>query len=259
MSRCVVNVSFGNGRYLMGRTRLYKSMAAYERYFPNIEDLYSAGCPQHRDIPYAFKAFALREAAKKFDELLWCDASVVPIRGLEPVWNRAREHGAWFSHNGYSNYEWTATSAYPALFPDLIPWEGQPNDPPSSRAAFAMTAITSMREKNKQIPHVVATAFALDLKHDTGAAFLHEYVRLGLETNAFVGPWINGTMTHSLDRVQAPCGPPDVRGHRHDQSAASVLCWRLGIPLSRPPHLFRYGKIEETHPPETCLVAVGIP
>jgi hypothetical protein len=87
-------------------------------------------------------------------------------------------------------------------------------------------------EENEQIEHVSATAFAIDLNHPKGKMFLSAYYYLASETRAFCGPWTGGI------GVQ----------HRHDQTAASVIAWRLGLPLTSPPAFFAYrgGETEDT-------------
>jgi len=48
-----------------------------------------------------------------------------------------------------------------------------------------------------------------------------------------------------------------VRGHRHDQTAASVIAWRLGFELTNPPNIFAYGRAGEAHDERTILLADG--
>lgn len=193
--------------------------------------------PQHSDVPYAFKAYALKEAAIDADLLLWCDSSILPIRSLEPLWERIEREGYWISRNGWSNYEWTADSAYPDLFDFRF------SDPSIGNA------LETSRHINRAIPHVVATTFGLNVKHPKGRAFLDEYHRLSSQTKAFCGPWINSNsqwanevQQHRHTTYNSPCGPNDVRGHRHDQTAASVIAWRLGMQLTDPPNIFAYSK-----------------
>lgn len=230
MSRCIVNVA--TGRYQIGQQRLKGLIQETTSFWTKIASQW----PTHERKPYAMKAYALKHAAEHgATQLLWCDACIIPIRSLEPIWEYAHEHGVWIGRNyGFTNYEWTADSAYGALFPGV-------------ERAVAQLA-------NYQIPHVIATAFALDLEHEKGRAFLDEYYRLASETDAFCGPWINSNYTADFNTRAAPCGPEDVRGHRHDQTAASVIAWRLGIPLTDPPKFFQY-KGGETE--ETILVADG--
>jgi hypothetical protein len=172
------------------------------------------GAPTHRERPFAMKAYALKAAeAMGYTSLLWADSCIV-LNNCPPdrIFEHAEQHGAWLSRNGFTNFEWTANSAYEAL------------------------GVTP--EENKSIEHVVAGAFALDLKHPNGRAFLDEYFRLASETNAFCGPSVGGI------GVQ----------HRHDQTAASVIAWRLGIPLTSPPDMLAY-KGGETD--QTVLIADG--
>ncbi len=199
------------------------------------------GCPLHSQVPYAFKAAAMAEAVRDgFSQVLWCDASIYPVRRLDPIWNHAAEHGVWIARNGgYNNYEWTADSAYPDLFPNA--------------------AIESARRINRTISHAVGTAIAIDIGHPVGSAFFAEYHRLALTTKALCGPWINSLAPDAPtpDGVRcAPCGPPDVRGHRHDQSALAVLAWRAGIPLDESP-VFAYGVAGAPGDDRTILLADG--
>jgi hypothetical protein len=171
------------------------------------------GSPSHRDKQYAFKGYALAEAAQQgATVLLWADACILPIRSLEPLWDKIERDGYWISRNGFSNYTWTADTAYADL------------------------GVTP--EENRSIEHVVATSFGLSLEHPTGKRIFDEYFRLA-QTNAFKGPWKNGTRVPFNHRT-APCGPPDVMGHRHDQTALSVCAWREGCVLTNPPEFFAY-------------------
>lgn len=238
MKRAIVNVATGE-RYRKGAVRLEKALAEVEYVggfftWPNIP----TGWPTHEENPYAFKCRAMMEAVKRdFYQIMWCDACILPIRSLEPIWAYAEQHGAWISKNGWSNYEWTADSAYPDLFPEIFAGPLGKED-----------SLEVARNVNRECPHVVATAFALDLRHPAGNAIFDEYCRLGLETRAFCGPWINSSWKNPTTGLVAfpmgpraqPCGPPDVRGHRHDQTALSVCAWRAGVPLTTCPKFFSY-------------------
>lgn len=248
MKRAVVNVAT-TPYYQRGQARLEEAIAEHGG---NVNGVFPWGAqtwplpgdwPQHSDVPYAFKAFALKQAADQgFDTLLWCDSCILPIRSMEPLLERIEREGYWMSRNGWSNYEWTADSAYRDLFQEMGNLKGP--GPISWTAARAL---------NRTIPHVVATAFGINVKHPKGRAFLDEYYRLANETRAFCGPWWNlnnaPCPNHPTPCTRcAPCGPPDVRGHRHDQTAASVIAWRLGFELTSPPDVFAYkgGETEQT-------------
>ena len=198
-------------------------------------DCLPSNCPSHADVPYAFKAYALEEISQKFSTLLWLDASVVPIRPLDGLFEKIESDGYWICRNGWSNYTWTADEAYPLLFPGI--------------------ELNNARELNKTIPHVVATAFGISVAHPIGLAILDEYMALA-KNGAFRGPWWNSNSPEDCHKQRAaPCGPPDVRGHRHDQTALSVIAARNLCVLTNAPKYFAYigGETEET-----VLVAQGI-
>ncbi len=233
VTRAVVNVA--SDSWVVGQRRLDAALAATGETLLAWTDRLPDGCPPHRDrgnlagqpsacVPYAFKAYALKAAAQSYDLLLWADACILPIKALEPLWDLIEHDGYWMSRQGYINYQWTADSAYPELFPD--------------------DHIDDARMFNKKIPHVVATAFGLNVRHPKGKAFLDEYYRLASETRAFCGPWQNAhsprVAGRNTDRAAGSCGPEDVLGHRHDQTAASVVAWRLGFELTSPPDVFSY-------------------
>lgn len=236
--------------YRQGRDRLAGAIERQEHAEMLKVGDYLNKWPTHAQKPYAFKAYALELAAfRDFDTLLWADACMLPVQDMQPLWERIERDGYWMSRNGYTNYEWTADSAYPDLFPvhfrDLLPGR----------------ALESARETNRNIPHVVATCFGISLRHPMGRTFLERYYRLAAETNAFCGPWKNLNHLDSVGGVQTAresvCGPADVRGHRHDQTAASVIAHGLGFVLTNPPEIFAYGKQGQPFDPRTIMIADG--
>ena len=178
------------------------------------------GSPSHQEIPYAFKAWAIEAARNRgADLVLWADACILPIRSMDPLWDLIQRQGYWFSRNSFQNGEWCCDAALPLL------------------------GIT--RDEAFEQEHVVATTFGLNLRSEIGATFASEYLRMA-QNGSFCGPWVNNAGEASAD--------PRVKGHRHDQSAASVIAHRLGMELTNPPQWFSY-KGGETE--ETVLVADG--
>ncbi len=215
MRRVILNVS--TGPYVRGAQRLRRAVTdpvmAWDNAMP-------PGSPPHQRMPYAFKAWAIAAArAARYDLILWADASIVPIRSMEPLWALIESQGYWFSRNGWTNGQWCSDAALPLL------------------------GVT--REEALEQPHVVATTFGLNLQHDIGAEFAAEYLRLA-QNGSFRGPWTNKNREASADAR--------VLGHRHDQTAASVIAARLGMKLTDPPAWFAYrgGEVEST-----VLVADG--
>lgn len=221
MTRLVLNVA--TGPYVAGQRRLKRALSNHaENWTPGLywADEMPPGSPNHHRMPYAFKAWAI-EAARlhEADLVLWADACIVPIRSMEPLWDLIDRQGYWFSRNGWQNGQWCSDAALPLL------------------------GIT--REESFQQEHVVATTFGLNLRSEIGATFASEYLRLA-QNGSFCGPWVNNAGEASAD--------PRVRGHRHDQAAASVIVHRLGMILTNSPQWFAY-KGGETA--ETVLVADG--
>ena len=219
IDRVVVNVA--TGAYVKGQQRLGRALGttrlvSWADHMP----MYS---PSHQAAPYAFKAWALKAAAELHGgrTLLWADACILPIAPVEPLWERIERDGYWISNNGYTNAEWTVPEAYADL------------------------GVTP--EENEAIPHVVATTFGISLDHPTGRAILDEYLRLA-QTKAFCGP------VRLRQGTRVSRGDMEISGHRHDQTALSVIAWRNGCKLTNPPEVFCY-KGGETA--ETLLVADG--
>lgn len=223
---CITSVA--NGYFVDGLNRLDKAIWETNQGMKRVwwRDKWPPGSPSHRECNYAFKGYALEHAVNSGDVrfLIWADSSIVPLRRLDPILEIAAEQGAWVSNNGFTNYQWTQDSAYKTLFPHLD--------------------LEPAREMNKTIKHVVAGFFVLDLHHQTGAWMYSEFVRLA-KSGCFHGP-------HSND---GSIGPPDVLGHRHCQSALSVIAWRARIKLTDPPNCFCYDGAQTE---ATVAVARGI-
>src|SRR6266704_7092858 len=139
MKRAVVTVATDS--FLRGGDRLNSALKAAGEHHIYWRDAFPSGSPPHRTVPYAFKCAALRHASEQAEILLWADSSVLPVRPLRPLWERIERYGYWISDNGFVNSDWTADSAYPALFPGID--------------------IEIARRVNRQIKHVVATSFGL--------------------------------------------------------------------------------------------------
>ena len=203
MKKAIVSVGFGEHNEI-GIKRLARSLDRsactdgrfFYKSFPHT-------WPKHEDVPFAFKPYSLMETSWQADMLLWCDSSVIALRSLDPLWERIERDGYWFCENmGFNNYQCTEDSAYEYLFPGV--------------------PIDEARETNKQIPHVVATAFGLNLGSEIGTEFLTEYYRLS-KTRAFCG----------TDYRAREGKPLPEQLHRHDQTAASVIAWKLGMNLTQ--------------------------
>jgi hypothetical protein len=239
--RAIVNVATGE-TYIKGQQRLTEWCAGNDVEYVTWNDQTGLpkGSPTHNDNNYAFKAYAMKHSAEMFTTLLWCDASVIPIRSLDPLWEKIERDGYFIPDNGYSNYEWTCDGAYPALFPEYM----------------GLGEIEAVREINRKIPHCASTAWGVSITHPIGRKIIDEWFRLA-QARAFHGYWRNRACRNfpiETEKRIGWCGPPDVKGHRHDQTALSVIAWRLGCTLTPPPKIFAYKGGETAR---TLLVADG--
>jgi hypothetical protein len=244
--RAIVNVSTGG--YIGGQRRLTewcsRQKPEVEYFIWNDKSGLPPSSPSHADVPYAFKAYALQVAQfAGAKTLLWCDASIIPVKPITGLFELIEEKGYWIGNNGWTNYEWTADEAYPHLFAKVhqgcfLPYGGH--------------CLAYDRAQNRLIKHVVAGSFGISLDHPKGKRIMEEYFRLASETKAFCGPWVNTNYTGQNvtgDARNAPCGPSDVRGHRHDQTALSVIAWQEGCELTNSPNILSYrgGETADTY------------
>ena len=211
MKRIIVSVA--TGRFTAAQDRLRQALSEVERGADLLfwRDSLPPGSPTHQDVPFGFKAFAMKHVLEKgYESALWLDSPIIPLRSLVPLWELIEAQGYWFSANPpYDN-------------PAGLIWNcGQW----TCDSALAPLGVT--REELFPIPHVIGGAFGLKLGSLLGRAFFDRYLRLAEDGTAFRGPIANNNGEASPD--------PRVLGHRHDQTVASVLAHRLGMKLTQPP------------------------
>lgn len=201
IKKCVINFVTYSKWYPVGQRRLKKSFLnnGYKGdflFFKGTKRLREIGCPSHEKIPYAFKAYVFKKAQEKgYNVILWADASICLQQDASKVFNIIEEKGYWLMLNGWTSGEWCADTA------------------------LAPLGIT--REESFNYPHIMASVMGLDLRHPECVKFLEEYYEKANDGISFVGAWRNRNKEVSKD--------PRVLGHRHDQTAASIIAWRLGM------------------------------
>ncbi len=160
--------------------------------------------------PYAFKIAALNNAHLQGAAiLLWLDSSTVPLKPLEPIWERIERDGYWLSLNwhGKPNGEWTTD---PTLHYKNSDWTA-PEALPILGRVLGITA-----EENATIPQLNAGVLGLDM----GSAIAQRFMALWTEL------------------AQAGAFHGDRGNHRHDQTCMSAIAWRLGMTPTVPPAYF---------------------
>lgn len=206
MRKCIVNFSTKEGWFPQGQKRLIDSL--HSTGFDG-DILYwvgedSLGCPLHKQVPYAFKTYAFMEAYKKgYDLVLWLDCSMWAIKSVEPVFQHLATQNYLMQKNGFNAGQWCSDAA--------------------------LETLKVSREEANLIPSCFAGGIGLNLNDERARQFLalwHEKAQDGI---TFVGAWTNVHQEVSKD--------PSVLGHRHDQTAASVIAYQLGMEL-QPGNLY---------------------
>jgi hypothetical protein len=199
--RCIVNVSIG-GWYPKGQQRLRTSVKKHSPGIDIVEwtDNYPAGCPPHITVPYAFKPYAFKAAKDQgYTSVLWLDSAAWAVRPLEPFFEAFEQEGHFFQLNGWRNGNWCSDAA--------------------------LKTLGYTRDEMMEISHIMACIIGLDFTKECAVEFFDEYLRLANDGVTFHGAWKNDQKQVSAD--------DRVLGHRHDQTAASAVIHRLGIPIAK--------------------------
>lgn len=205
MKTCIINYASG-AWYPRGQARLVQSLADLSftgsvLTWNNPADL---GCPPHQQVPYAFKPYALRRAKEMgFELVLWCDASVWAIRPVTPVFDYLAAHSHMFFHNT-SIGMWTSDACLKGFNLD--------------------------RDKAMDMSMLMGICMGFNLTAPVTQEFLNQWLAKADDGFSFPGDWNNDRKQVSPD--------PRCRGHRHDQSVASILACNLGMGYIIPHETF---------------------
>ncbi len=194
---CIINVACGNW-YPQGQDRLILNLDAvgYRGDMMPWRDRFPQG-RTHAEVPYGFKPFAFDEARKQgFQRVLWLDAAEVIEKPVTPIFDHIEKQGYFLMNNvGFNTGEWCSDAALQSLGLD--------------------------RETSFAMPHLMACVMGFDFSKPRSHEFLDAWIRLANDGKTFPGKHSNANGEVSKN--------PRVRGHRHDQTAASVLALRLGL------------------------------
>lgn len=200
---CIINVAVGRG-HEMGQVRLKASLEA-TRYKGEIMfwNTFPKGSPAHQELPYGFKVYALKEAINKgFELILWLDASVWVNKDITPLIEKIETEGYFLTQNG-------------------TPEGGCSTGHWSSDNALKYFEIT--REAAFKMKHCSGGILGFNLKSDIGIMFSMAWSK---SIESFKGDWTNEKKQVSKD--------DGVLGHRHDQTAASIIAEKLGLTFTDP-------------------------
>jgi hypothetical protein len=198
MKYCVVNFGSRRSWYPDGQARLRKSFEdnGYEGDFKFFHDEHELECPAHSEVPYAFKPYSIKWAKDHgYDRVIWCDCSIALIKPFSRIEKQLDEVGYYLIDNyGFNTGQWC------------------------SDAALKTLEIT--RDESFNIPHLSASVMAFDFTRPICITWLEQYFARSND-GSFRGEWENNNQNVSIDHR--------VKGHRHDQTAASVIAHKLGM------------------------------
>jgi hypothetical protein len=203
---CIINYATGGPDSVFGRgqQRLVEECKAvgYEGDFILFNEGAPLSCPSHAQVPYAFKPYAIKAAADMgYRLLLWCDSSVYPVRPLDGAFEIMNELGYMFFPGGYNTGQWCSDEALEPL------------------------GVT--REEAFEIPHMVAGCQGLDMSSAKARHYLNRYYQLANDGVTFAGNRAGKRFDRNHNHEVSD--DDRVLGHRHDQTAASVVAWKLGM------------------------------
>jgi hypothetical protein len=207
--KCIVSFADGVGNYAKAMMRLELSLkqvgygGEYERVklindYAHIESPFHKGTPDA--VPYAFKAYSIKKAIDEgMRYILWLDSVVYATKSLTPVFNHIQEHGYLLLDNiGYSIGDYSSDACL---------------------SKFHMT-----REEAFNSPMIMACVMGFDVQNIVANNFLKWYIDAASDGVSYLGDWTNQNLQVSQDMR--------VKGHRHDQSVASIFAKQLGMTIT---------------------------
>jgi hypothetical protein len=204
--KTVVSFADGVGHYAKALMRLELSLkqTGFNGTFKGINDYGHIGSPLHKGhpncIPYAFKAYSIKKAIEEGAELLlWCDSVVYATKSIDPIFDHIKENGYIFFDNvGYSIGDYTSDACL---------------------SKFGMS-----REEAFNSKMIMACLMGFNLKNPIAKEFLDKYIAAASDGVSYPGDWSNQNCQVSNDMR--------VKGHRHDQSVASILIKQMGLKIT---------------------------
>jgi hypothetical protein len=169
------------------------SIITWEKDFP-------IGSPTQQQAHGAFKPFCFYDAAKAGHNLvMWFDASIRVKQRIEPLFEIIREKGYLICREKHTVGEYCTDAALKTL------------------------AVT--REEALQMQSCRSGVLGLNLRNPRSAEFLRQWRDRALDGVTFPGPKWSGV----LGWPRTASDDPRVKGHRCDQTAASVIALKLGM------------------------------
>jgi hypothetical protein len=233
MKTVILNFANDRGNYRKMQTRLYDSLQSVG-YYGDVwlfedEKSIREDCPLHDQVPYAFKAYAIQKAIDEgYENIIWMDSAVYAVKPIDNFINQIEKEGYIFFDNiGYTIGDYTSD--------------------------MCLTVFGWTRQKAFNHKMIMACCFGINVYSKKAMSFFKGYFQAAKEKLSFQGAWTNDDLLISEDMR--------VRGHRHDQSVASILIQDLGMGIVKGQDTyFAYFNHKEVMriADSVCLLSQGI-
>lgn len=176
MKTIIVTFAKGNPRYIHAARAQEESLRAkgYNGAFRCYDLENQLGCPSHKDVPYAFKAFAIKKAFDEgYDNIIWLDSVIQAVAPIDKLLAHVEETGFVF----FDNYTYTI----------------------GSYCNQNCKEVYDITEEELQAPMIMACVMGFNREH--AAQFIADYYQ-GALNGSFRGEW-DGEDRHRHDQTVA--------------------------------------------------------
>lgn len=235
MSKAIVSVAVGS-HYPRIQDRLKASLAGFDGDLHFWRDEWPPSSPPHSSQPYAFKLYAIHHASGAgADLVIWADAAIEFIKPPARLFEIIEQQGYMFYHLGWDCSQWSTDVSLPKL------------------------GVT--RDEAQSMKMLCANFWGIDLRTPVAREIM-TYMDARAQDDTFIGPWRNDP---DADPASAMSSTPrgfcskDARclGHRHDQTALSVIVAKLGLTVFEAPTFFAYHDANNVPTPDVIALAKG--
>lgn len=208
--KCIIN--YADGVHVISQQRLKKTIenitnGEYDILFWTNE--LPPECPSFEDSPYAFKVFAFLYAKSLgYKKVLWVDASNVLVRNPKKIFRIMDKQGYFLFGNNISTVDkWVSD--------------------------YTLKKINLKRNSAKKIVELHAHIIGLNFENQVARDFLQKWKELALDGISFRGLPKDIPLKFSYNNENACLSlDPKVKGHRHDQTLASIIAYEKKMKIS---------------------------
>jgi hypothetical protein len=196
MKVCVVN--FSDYRYKIGQDRLVESLNNnnFKGDIITFDSYEQVGSKSHSEVPYQFKVYAIEKARQMgYDIVLYCDASLYAIKDIQPCIDYIIQNG-YLLENNDGNVAMYSTDT-------------------------CLNEFGLNREESATIRLHSAGFTGLNFNNELCAEFFRQWYLYASQEKTFIGHWNNDNHECSNSSL--------CKGHRHDQTVASIVAYRLNM------------------------------